>query len=162
MENFKKEDIIKLGISLLIVYIIALIGSFITYPEISTWYASLAKPSWTPAGWVFPIVWNILYILMSIGLFFVWKDGIKDKKVKIALYVFAVQLGLNLLWSIVFFGFHSLNGGLGIIILLWLFILLNIIVFYRVYKLAGILLIPYIIWVTIAMYLNYTVYILNF
>lgn len=83
MENFKKEDIIKLGISLLIVYIIALIGSFITYPEISTWYASLAKPSWTPAGWVFPIVWNILYILISIGLFFLFgKMELKIKKLK--------------------------------------------------------------------------------
>jgi translocator protein len=144
-----------------IVYIIAIIGSFVTSPEITTWYASIVKPLWTPAGWVFPIVWNILYILMSIGLFLVWRDGIQDKKVKVALVVFAIQLALNLLWSIVFFGLHSLSSGLWIIILLWISILANIIVFYRVSKWAGLVLIPYIRWVTIAMYLNYTVYLLN-
>ncbi|MEA4956217.1 Tryptophan-rich protein TspO [bioreactor metagenome] len=161
MESFKKEDIIKLVISFLIVYIIAIIGSLFTSPEISTWYASIAKPAWTPAGWVFPIVWNILYILMSIGLFLVWREGIQNKNVKTALIIFSIQLSLNLIWSIIFFGFHSIVGGLGIIIILWIFILLNIITFYKVSKLAGIVLIPYIIWVTIAMYLNYSVYLLN-
>jgi tryptophan-rich sensory protein len=91
----------------------------------------------------------------------VWRKGLETKPAKIALAVFAVQLGLNLLWSLVFFGLHSILGGLVIIILMWLAILVNIILFYRISKWAGLILLPYIVWVTIATYLNYSIYLLN-
>ncbi|MBZ9570776.1 tryptophan-rich sensory protein [Methanobrevibacter sp. TMH8] len=162
MNSIKRSNIFKLIISFVIVFVIGIIGSLVTYPQIATWYASIIKPSWTPAGWVFPIVWNTLYILMSISLFLVLKENLSDKKVKFALAIFGIQLALNLLWSIVFFGFHSIIGGLGVILMLWIFILMNIFVFYKISKWAGILLVPYIIWVTIATYLNYSIYLLNF
>lgn len=162
MDNFKRSDIYKLIISFVIVFAIGMIGAVITSHQITTWYPSIIKPSWTPTGWVFPIVWNILYILISISLFMVLKENLQDKKVKIALSIFGIQLILNFLWSIVFFGFQSIIGGLGVILMLWIFILINIIVFYKISKWAGIFLIPYIVWVTIATYLNYSIYLLNF
>lgn len=162
MDNFKRSDIYKLIISFVIVFAIGMIGAVITSPQITIWYPSIIQPSWTPTGWVFPIVWNILYILISISLFMVLKENLQDKKVKIALSIFGIQLILNFLWSIVFFGFQSIIGGLGVILMLWIFILINIIVFYKISKWAGIFLIPYIVWVTIATYLNYSIYLLNF
>nr|WP_319374022.1 TspO/MBR family protein [uncultured Methanobacterium sp.] len=161
MESFGKNDILKLAGSFLIVIIFAAIGSLATFSQIPTWYATLIRPEWAPPNWVFPVVWTTLYILMALALFLVWKKGLETKPAKVAVAVFLVQLALNALWSVVFFGLHSIVGGLGLIVMLWVLILANIIVFYRISKWAGIFLIPYIIWVTIASYLNYTVYILN-
>lgn len=161
METSIKNDILKLSGSFLIVLLFAAIGSLATFSQIPTWYADLIRPEWAPPNWVFPVVWTTLYILMALALFLVWRKGLETKQVKMAVAVFLVQLALNATWSVVFFGLHSLGGGVAIIILLWISILANIIVFYRLSKLAGILLLPYIIWVTIASYLNYTVYLLN-
>jgi tryptophan-rich sensory protein len=98
---------------------------------------------------------------MGIALFLVWRQGLWRRDVKIAVIIFAVQLVLNVLWSVIFFGLQSLLGGLIEIVFLWIAILATIITFYRISKPAGILLLPYIIWVTIASYLTYTVYLLN-
>lgn len=159
--NLNLKEFIKLVVSIIIVFIAGAIGNFATMSEITTWYAALAKPSWTPPNWLFGPVWTTLYILMGIALYLVWSKGLERKDVKIAIGVFAVQLILNTLWSIIFFGSHSLFGGLVTIIILWIAILANIIVFYRISKPAGLLLIPYIVWVSIASYLNYSVYLLN-
>lgn len=161
MESFGKNDILKLAGSFLIVIIFAAIGSLATFSQIPTWYATLIRPEWAPPNWVFPVVWTTLYILMALALFLVWRKGLETKPAKVTVAVFLVQLAINALWSVVFFGLHSIVGGLGLIVMLWILILANIIVFYRISKWAGILLIPYIIWVTVASYLNYTVYILN-
>lgn len=161
MESSTKNDILKLAGSFIIVIIFATIGSLATYSQIPTWYATLIRPDWAPPSWVFPVVWTTLYILMALALFLVWRKGLETKPAKVAVAVFLVQLILNALWSVVFFGLHSLGGGVVLIVMMWIAILANIIVFYRISKWAGILLIPYIIWVTIASYLNYTVYILN-
>jgi translocator protein len=161
MEGFNKNDILKLAGSFLIVIIFAAIGSLATFSQIPTWYAGLIRPDWAPPNWVFPVVWTTLYILMALAFFLVWRKDLENKQVKVAAAVFIVQLALNLIWSVVFFGLHSLGGGVALVILLWISILANIIVFYRVSKWAGILLIPYIIWVSIASYLNYTVWLLN-
>ncbi|OEC86866.1 MULTISPECIES: TspO/MBR family protein [Methanobacterium] len=161
MESFKKSEILKLVVSILIPLIAGFIGSIATFSSIPTWYASLVKPAWAPPNWVFAPVWTTLFILMGIALFLVWRQGLWRKDVKIAVSIFAVQLVLNVLWSIIFFGLQSLLGGLIEIVFLWIAILATIITFYRISKPAGILLLPYIIWVTIASYLTYTVYILN-
>lgn len=129
-----------------------------TSPQIPVWYATLARPAWAPPNWLFPVVWTILYILIGISLFLVWRKSLESKQ---ALVVFAVQLGLNLLWSLVFFGLHSIVGGLVIILMLWMAILANIIVFYRISRWAGLILLPYLVWVSIASYLNYSIYLLN-
>lgn len=158
MEGFKVNEIPKLMVSLIIVFIVGAIGSVATSPQIPVWYATLARPAWAPPNWLFPVVWTILYILIGISLFLVWRKGLESKQ---ALVVFAVQLGLNLLWSLVFFGFHSIVGGLVIILMLWMAILANIIVFYRISRWAGLILLPYLVWVSIASYLNYSIYLLN-
>ncbi|MGV8144140.1 MAG: TspO/MBR family protein [Methanothermobacter sp.] len=159
--NFNLKEVVRLIVSILIVFIAGTIGSTATLPQIPTWYASLAKPSWAPPNWLFGPVWTILYILIGIALFLVWKEGISRKDVKLAISVFVVQLVLNVLWSVIFFGYNSLLGGLVVVIILWIAILANIIFFYRVSKPAGLLLVPYIVWVSIASYLNYSVYLLN-
>jgi len=161
VEHLKKSGIIKLVIAILIPLIAGFIGSIATLSSIPTWYAALVKPAWAPPNWVFGPVWTTLYILMGIALFLVWHEGFKRRDVKIAVSIFGVQLFLNILWSVIFFGFQSILGGLVVIIILWVAILVNIILFYRIVKAAGILLLPYIIWVSIALYLNYTVYLLN-
>lgn len=158
MEGFKVNEIPKLMVSLIIVFIVGAIGSVATSPQIPVWYATLARPAWAPPNWLFPVVWTILYILIGISLFLVWRKGLESKQ---ALVVFAVQLGLNLLWSLVFFGLHSIVGGLVIILMLWMAILANIIVFYRISRWAGLILLPYLVWVSIASYLNYSIYLLN-
>jgi translocator protein len=161
MENFKAREIPKLIVSIIIAFIAAGIGSLATSSQITTWYSTLAKPSWSPPNWVFGPVWTTLYLLMGIALFLVWREGFERQDVKIAMGIFGVQLILNVLWSVVFFSFHSLFGGFIVILVLWIAILATIIAFYTISKPAGIILIPYIIWVSIASYLNYTVYLLN-
>ena len=158
MEGFKVNEIPKLMVSLIIVFIVGAIGSVATSPQIPVWYATLARPAWAPPNWLFPVVWTILYILIGISLFLVWRKGLESKQ---ALVVFAVQLGLNLLRSLVFFGLHPIVGGLVIILMLWMAILANIIVFYRISRWAGLILLPYLVWVSIASYLNYSIYLLN-
>lgn len=159
--NFNPKEILRLIVSIAIVFIAGGIGTVFTMSQIPTWYVFLIKPSWTPPNWLFGPIWTVLYVLMGVALFLVWREGVNREDVRIALVVFAAQLILNVLWSVIFFGFHSLLGGLLTVIILWIAILANIIVFYRVSKPAGLLLVPYIVWVSIASYLNYSVYLLN-
>lgn len=159
--NINIKEIGRLAASIIIVFIAGAIGTVATLSEITTWYAALAKPVWAPPNWLFGPVWTTLYVLIGIALFLVWKEGIDKRNVKMALGIFAVQLILNITWSVVFFGYHSLLGGLIVVLILWIAILANIIAFYLVSKPAGLILIPYIVWVSIASYLNYAVYILN-
>lgn len=161
MESSTKNNILKLVGSFIIVFIFAAIGSLATFSQITGWYTTLIRPGITPPNWAFPVVWTTLYILMALAFYLVWKLSLNSKEKKIAASVFIVQLVINMVWSIVFFGFHSLFGGLILVILLWITILVNIILFYRISKWAGVLLVPYIIWITIASYLNYAVWLLN-
>lgn len=161
MESLKKSEILKLAVSILIPLIAGFIGSIATISSIPTWYAALTKPAWAPPNWIFGPVWTTLFILMGIALFLVWRKGLWRQDVKIAISIFAVQLVLNVLWSVIFFGLQSILGGLIEIVFLWIAILATITAFYRISKAAGILLLPYIAWVTIASYLTYTVYLLN-
>lgn len=157
----KVKEILRFLVSLIAVYIAAGVGTVFTTSSITTWYDALAKPSWAPPNWLFGPVWTALYTLMAIALYLVWREGLERKDVKIAVGIFAAQLILNILWSVIFFGYQSLLGGLISLIILWIAILANIIVFYRISRPAGLILVPYIIWVSIAGYLNYTVYLLN-
>lgn len=137
------------------------IGSIFTTPSISNWYAGLIKPSLNPPAWVFGSVWTTLFALMGIAAFLIWKKGLNHKNVKTALIVFIGQLVLNTLWSIIFFGLHSPGGALIEIIFLWFAILATIIVFSKISKPAAWLLVPYILWVSFAIYLNYAIWALN-
>ena len=140
-----------------------LIGAITTFPSILTWYVFLNKPIFTPPNWVFGPVWIVLYLLMGVSLYLVWKekDAIKSNERNAGLWYFWAQLVLNVLWSVVFFGGHSLIGGLIIIVFLWVAIFLTIINFLKVNKIAGYLLIPYFAWVSLATILNISLVILN-
>ncbi|MFA5382405.1 MAG: TspO/MBR family protein [Candidatus Micrarchaeia archaeon] len=138
-----------------------IIGSFFTASNIPTWYEGLNKPSFNPPNWLFGPVWTALYILMGISAYLIYSKGLKKKEIKFALSIFGIQLILNTLWSILFFGFKSPIFGLICILFLWVFILFTIKLFYKIDKKAAYLLIPYILWVSFATILNYFILILN-
>ncbi len=155
------DGVIKLVISILASFAAAGIGSLFTFKAIPDWYASLKKPPYTPPNRAFGPIWTILYILMGVSVFFIWQQGLSSNGVLLAFILFWAQLVFNALWSIIFFGMRSKGGGVLTIIVLWLLILATIITSFRVSNLAGTLLIPYIIWVSIASYLNIGVWLLN-
>jgi len=152
---------VKLIIAILICQLAGVIGSVFSTPSIETWYATLQKPFFSPPNWVFGPVWITLYTLMGISLYFVWNKDLKNREVKISISIFAVQLALNILWSFLFFRLQNPFYGLIEIIILWVVILITILKFYKVDKRAGLILLPYIFWVSIATALNYYVWILN-
>ena len=137
------------------------IGSFATVRAIPTWYKGLTKPSFNPPNWLFGPAWTVLYLLMAVAAWLVWKQGLGAPGVKLALAVFLVQLILNALWSVLFFGLRSPLAGLIGISGLWLAILATIILFFRVSTPAGVLLLPYIAWVSFAAILNAAILRLN-
>ena len=151
----------KLILFILLIEIIGSLGAIATTPTIPIWYSSLEKPFFTPPNWVFAPVWTTLFLLMGIALYLVWQEGIKNKNARIAIYAFAFQMFLNVLWSFLFFGLQNPFLGLIEIVILWVAILFTIIKFYRVSKPAAYLLIPYLCWVTIATALNLGVFLLN-
>jgi tryptophan-rich sensory protein len=154
-------QILKLIVSLALCQCAGLVGSVFTMSAIPTWYASIKKPPFTPPNWLFAPVWLTLYVLMGIALFLVWRKGLAVSSLRMACIIFIVQLILNALWSICFFGLRSPLIGLIVIVLLWIAILLTIILFSRVELLASYLLIPYIVWVSYAALLNASIFILN-
>jgi tryptophan-rich sensory protein len=161
MRKIESFNVIRLIIAILICQMIGLIGAVFTSSSVSTWYVTLTKPSFNPPNWVFAPVWTTLYIMMGISVFLVWEQGLEDQKVKMSLSIFGIQLILNLSWTIIFFGLKSTMGGLVVIIILWFLILLTILHFYKLSKVAGIILLPYIMWVSFATVLNTAIVILN-
>lgn len=145
--------------ALVICFVAAGVGSIATFSQIPTWYTTITKPAWNPPNWLFGPVWTILYLLMAISLYLLWTHKRKDKTD--AIKFFSIQLVLNILWSWIFFGWHQIGFALAEIIVLWLAILATIIYSYKINRVAGWLLFPYILWVSFAGYLNYTVWMLN-
>ena len=124
------------------------------------WYAALAKPAWTPPGAVFGPVWTILYVLMGVAAWLVWrKAGFAGAGT--ALTLFIVQLVLNALWSYLFFGAHQLLPAFIEVVVLWVLILATMLSFWRIIPAAGVLLIPYLCWVAFAATLNFQIWRLN-
>lgn len=136
------------------------LGSVATMSNIPTWYATLVRPPLNPPNWLFAPVWTLLYILMGIAAFLVWQRR-DHPAAKTGLALFGVQLGLNVLWSWLFFALHSLGLALVGIAALWLAILGTIERFHRVDPLAAYLLVPYLAWTTFAAYLNAAYWYLN-
>jgi benzodiazapine receptor len=124
------------------------------------WYASLAKPSWNPPDWIFAPVWTLLYLLMGISAWLVWKTA-GFAGAKSAMTLFFIQLALNAIWSWLFFGLHMPGAALVEIVLLWLAILATIILFWGVRPTASLLLLPYLAWVAFAAVLNWQIWRLN-
>ncbi len=157
----KSNSIFKLIIAIVACELAGIIGSLFTISAIPNWYATLVKPAFNPPSSVFGPVWTTLYALMGIAAFLVWKKGFRRMDVRKALLVFGVQLILNATWSIVFFGLQSPAWALVNIIALWFAIVSTMILFYKISKPAMWLLVPYILWVSFAMYLNYSIWMLN-
>jgi len=154
-------QMIKLAACIILCLIAGFIGSLFTTPHIPGWYAGLAKPSFTPPSWLFGPVWTALYILMGISLFLVWRGGLGERRVQLAVGIFIVQLACNVLWSFAFFGRQSPLAGLVVIIVLWILIVITIIASATVSKAAALLLIPYFLWVSFASILNASIWRLN-
>jgi len=148
--------IYSLGIS----FLAGGIGSIFTISQIENWYSALDKPIFTPPNWVFGPVWNILYLLMGIALYLVITSK-KSKERSLGFKLFYFQLILNTLWSIIFFGLENTELALVVILVLWGAIFMTIKQFQIINRTAGNLLLPYIVWVTIATLLNLGIVILN-
>jgi len=180
----KLGNTIKLLLSIIFCEFVGVIGASYTTSEITGWYTSLKKPFFNPPNWIFGPVWTILFILMGVSLYLVWsnkfeiKNQILKSNKKIwnewskrfwtgswqktnIVAIFCTQLFLNILWSVIFFTGH--NPGLAFfeLLMLWFAILYTIFNFYRVSKTAAYLLIPYILWVSFAGVLNFTIWIIN-
>ncbi len=151
----------RLIVSVLICQLAGVVGSVFTVTSIDSWYAAVEKPAFNPPSWVFSPVWIILYTLMGISLYLIWQEGLERKEVKVGIFVFGVQLALNILWSFLFFGLQSPFYAFMEIILLWLSIFLTIVLFSKISKIASILLVPYLLWVSFAALLNYQIWVLN-
>ena len=133
-----------------------------TLSAIPTWYQTLNKPFFSPPNWVFGPIWTILYFLMGLAVYLIWTSKTKNQKLRqVGLKFFSIQLGLNFLWSILFFGLHSPILGMIDIIILWILILLTTIKFYKISKIAAYLLVPYLLWVSFASLLNLFIILLN-
>ncbi|MEK7463547.1 MAG: TspO/MBR family protein [Patescibacteria group bacterium] len=152
---------LKLIIAIVISELAGIIGSIFTVSAIPNWYATLAKPAFNPPAWIFGPVWTALYALMGIAAFLVWKKGLGRKDVRRALLVFGLQLVLNASWSIVFFNLESPAWAFINVIALWVAIIWTMALFYRISKSAAWLLLPYILWVSFASLLNYSIWMLN-
>lgn len=137
------------------------IGALTTQTGASSWYAALEKPSFNPPGWVFGPVWTLLYTLMGIAAWRVWRKGVDTPGVRTALILFAVQLVLNAVWSPVFFGAERIDIALAIIAALWAVLIATTVLFFRIDRPAGWMLVPYILWVTFATVLNASILSLN-
>ncbi len=149
----------KVALMVIIAELAGAVGSLFTIPSISAWYGTLSKPLFTPPGWVFGPAWIILYALMGIAAGIVWHSKSKDKHE--ALVIYGAQLFLNVLWSVIFFGFHALLPALIEIFMLWAAIAATLVTFQRISKKAGMLMWPYILWVTFAALLNYSIWAMN-
>lgn len=151
---------IGLVVCVLIVFAVAGVGSFFTRRGIRDWYPSLRKPSFNPPAWIFGPVWTVLYLSMAVAAWLVWRER-SLQTVALPLTLFAVQLALNAAWTGIFFGLRRPGAAFVEICCLWALILLTLISFWRVSPLAGVLLIPYQLWVTFAAFLNLAIWRLN-
>jgi tryptophan-rich sensory protein len=156
-----KRSYPKLAAAVLFCLIAGSLGSLVTITGAGSWYSTLAKPFFVPPDWIFAPVWITLFVLMGIALFYIWDSGTERREVKTALGIFGVQFFLNMIWSFLFFGLKSPLPGFIDIILLWVMIVITIRAFYHVKKRAAYFLLPYLVWVSLALALNGAIYFMN-
>ncbi len=153
-------EAVGLAISLALSFAAAGIGALLTNQSLGTWYPGLTKPSWNPPDWVFGPVWTLLYIMMAVAAWLVWRSR-DSRPVALPLGLYAVQLTLNVLWSGIFFGLQMPGAAFIEVVVLWLTILATILAFWRVERVAAGLLVPYLAWVSFASALNFAIWYLN-
>lgn len=155
------KNLFKLIFCIAICMAAGILGSFFTVNSTRAWYAGLNKPFFNPPSWIFAPVWTILYVMMGISAFLIWRRIDAGMPAKAGLSAFAVQLILNAVWSPIFFGARSILGAFIVIVLLLQAIVITIFLFNRVSKPAAALLLPYILWVSFATILNASLLYLN-
>jgi tryptophan-rich sensory protein len=155
------RDSIRLIVSLAVPQLVGITAALATAAGVREWYPGLVKPGFTPPGWIFGPAWTLLYLLMGVALWLVWRSADRRDDTRPALVAFAVQLALNGLWSLLFFGLRSPGLAFAEILLLWAAIAVTIVLFRRVSRLAAALLLPYWLWVTFAAVLNGSIWWLN-
>ena len=155
----RKTDILGLVGWLVVTFAISWIGARASI-QASTFYGQLVQPAWSPPAWLFGPVWTVLYALMAIAAWLVWRTG-GFRAQRLSLSVFGLQLFLNALWSWLFFAWRMGGPAFAEVLLLWISIAATIALFWRVRPLAGALLIPYLLWVSFAAALNYALWQLN-
>jgi tryptophan-rich sensory protein len=155
----RPKQIAGLAVSLLVVFGIATLGGILTNLSVTTWYPSLHKPSWTPSGAAIGAVWTVLYTVMGIAAWIVWRAGSGGRALPLTLY--GLQLVLNAGWSALFFALRSPGLAFVEIGVLWIAVLATAGAFWRVSKLACVLMAPYLIWVTFAAVLNAMIWQMN-
>ncbi len=153
------SNTLKLIISLALPQLAGGLGAFFTITFVQSWYQTINKPSFNPPSWIFGPMWTLLYVLMGISCYLIWKGNHPQKKQFLTLYF--VQLFLNALWSPAFFGLESPILGLVVIVPMWALILTCIIQFRKASKLASGLMVPYLLWVSFATVLNFSIWWLN-
>jgi tryptophan-rich sensory protein len=161
MDRITLRSVALAAVCILIPLVSGAVIGVLTMSGVTDWYTTLNKPWFTPPDYVFGPVWTVLYILMGISLYLVVIQGWENETVKTGIILFAAQLGVNLLWSVIFFGLQSPLGALACIFILLALIVATIITFYRLSKPAAVLLVPYLAWVCIATALNAAVVLLN-
>ena len=155
----QRKQIVGLVAWLLVTFTAAVIGGAASI-EAGPFYSKLVRPAWAPPAWIFGPVWTVLYVLMGIAAWLVWRVG-GFRAARAELTLFLVQLGLNALWSWLFFGWQRGDLAFADILLLWALMVGTVIGFWRIRRLAGALLVPYLLWVSFAVVLNYSVWQLN-
>ncbi len=141
-------------------FLAAAVGSLATTSSVNGWFAEVNKPTWNPPNWIFGPVWTTLFLMMGVAAWLVWKkSGFKNAKLELSWFLF--HLVLNVLWSVLFFGMQQMGMACIEIVVLWLSIAATIFMFYQHSKLAAGLLVPYLMWVSFATFLNYTIWRLN-
>ena len=155
------KNILKLIGCIVLAEVIGGASGFLIRNEITGWYTTLTKPSFNPPNWLFGPVWTTLYLLMGISLYMIIVNVPASKQKTAAIAVWGVQLFLNFWWSIIFFNFHRLDLAMAEIAVLWIMIVWMIIGFYKLKPAAGLLQIPYLLWVSFASALNLAILLLN-
>jgi tryptophan-rich sensory protein len=154
------RNLLMLLLFLVLVAAVAALSGYVTSSAVATWYAQLHKPAWTPPDSVFPPVWAVLYILMALAAWLIWRRQDSDT-VTLLPSLWLLQLGLNLAWSLIFFGLRQPGLAMVEIILLWSAVLATTFLFYQAHRLAGLLMVPYLLWVTFAAVLNVGIWAMN-
>ena len=160
MKLSKFQQCLGLAVAIVICFAAAGLGGFVTAPNIPNWYADLAKPTWNPPDWIFGPVWTTLYVMMAVAAWRVWKQK-GFGAARLALGAFLAQLLFNVAWSGLFFGLRRPLLGLVDIVFLWIAIVVTMVLFFRREAVAGVLLIPYLLWVSFAAFLNLRLWQLN-
>jgi tryptophan-rich sensory protein len=154
------KDIVRAAAAVVFCELVGISGALFTGPAVDGWYRTLERPAFAPPNWVFGPAWTLLYALMGIAAYLVWKAP-KTPARRAALAWFGAQLALNAIWSPVFFGLKNPGFALLIIVMMWAAIVATIAAFARVRTAAAWLLVPYLLWVSFATYLNYSFWALN-